>query len=297
MKGIENMISDKKITVFTPAYNRASSIGSLYNSLQKQSMRDFEWLIIDDGSTDETEQTVQGWINENNDFPIRYYRQENHGKCSAINRGLHFAEGQLFYIVDSDDYLTEDALEKIVRWERDLPEGELFCGVAGNMGTGPDSTVNSLFDSDYFEGTLLDRYGKVDGERSIAFYTDVHRRYEYPIFENEKFMTEAVTYNRMAHDGYKIRFYNDIICIYEYLEDGLTRAGRKLFLENPRGFGLWLQEKSRFTGDSLKQKYRMYYTFTCDLSAKFKPAEIAEYISAPRWFVYFIWYSRKLIGK
>ena len=115
--------------------------------------------------------------------------------------------------MDSDDYLTDDALEKIIEWERNLPINEKFCGVAGNLGTCKTKTPNTLFNTRYFDGTLLDRYRNVDGERAIAFYTEIHKKYKYPEFKDEKFMTEAVVYNRMANDGYKIRFYNDIIWI------------------------------------------------------------------------------------
>ena len=103
-----------KITVFTPTYNRAYIIEDLYRSLQRQTYRDFEWLVVDDGSADNTKELFERWQQEYNPFPIRYVRQENGGKCRAINRGLELAEGRLFLNVDSDDYLTDDAIEKIL---------------------------------------------------------------------------------------------------------------------------------------------------------------------------------------
>ena len=226
-----------KITVLTPTYNRAYIIENLYRSLQRQSFRDFEWVIVDDGSSDNTEELVNGWKNEN-DFPIIYFKQPNGGKCSAINTGLDLAKGELFFTVDSDDYLTDDALEKVAKWESQLGDKTEFCGFAGNLGISESETPNTIFEGEYFEGTALDRYGKIDGERAIVFYTEIHKKYKYPVFQTEKFMTEAVVYNRMAHDGYKMRFYNDIIWIYEYKEDGLTKAGNKLFINNPYGYGL-----------------------------------------------------------
>ena len=110
-----------KITVFTPTYNRAYIIEDLYRSLQRQTYTDFEWLVVDDGSADNTQELFAAWQQEENPFPIRYYKQENGGKCRAINRGLEMAEGELFFTVDSDDYLTDDALEKVVAWEAELP--------------------------------------------------------------------------------------------------------------------------------------------------------------------------------
>ena len=110
---------------------------------------------------------------------------------------------------------TEDALEKIVTWESDLPKDQKFCAVSGNLGTAPDVTPNTLLTEAYLDGDAFSRYGPIDGERAFAFYTDIHRQYLYPEYEGEKFMTEAIAWNRMAHDGYKIRYFNDIIWIYD----------------------------------------------------------------------------------
>ncbi len=279
-----------KITVFTPTYNRAYIIENLYRSLQRQTFRDFEWLVVDDGSGDNTEELINGWLNEN-DFPIVYYKQPNGGKCSAINTGLDLAKGELFFTVDSDDYLTDDALEKIVNWETQLEDKNNFCGLAGNLGTSNDFTPNTVFEGDYYDGSALDRYGKIDGERAMVFYTEIHKRYKYPLFPNEKFMTEAVAWNRMANDGYKMRFYNDIIWIYEYREDGLTMAGASVFLKNPQGHGLCLQEKAEFLNVPLKGKMQMWYTYYCDHTYcneqyRLTKKQCAEYIGAPLWFMY-----------
>lgn len=269
-----------RITVFTPTYNRGYIIEKLYKSLQRQSIKDFEWLVVDDGSTDNTRELFEQWKIENTAFPIRYYWKENGGKCRAINYALDIAQSELFFVVDSDDYLTDDALEKVISWVKQLPADDKYCGVAGNIGLSAKSTSNTLFENGYYEGTLLERYSNIDGERAFIFFTDVHKKYLYPEFTDEKFMTEAVVYNRMAHDGYKMRFYNDIIWIYEYLEDGLTKAGNELFLNNPRGYGLWLRERAEYLNYLFIQKVKMYYTFMCDLSGRYSLKEVAEYIGA-----------------
>ena len=270
-----------QITVFTPTYNRAYIIGQLYRSLQKQTFLNFEWVVVDDGSSDNTQELFTDWQQEQNPFPIHYVRQPNGGKCSAINHGLDLARGRLFFTVDSDDYLTDDALEKIICWEAELPSSGKYCGLAGNLGTSEKTTPNRLFDGGFWDGTALDRYGIVDGERAMVFYTDVHRQYRYPVFPGEKFLTEAVTWNRMANDGYRMRFYNDIIWVYEYKEDGLTKAGSSLFLNNPIGYGLVLREKAAFLRWSFGKLLRMWYTFTCDLSLQYSSREISQYIGAP----------------
>lgn len=270
-----------KITIFTPTYNRAYIIKQLYESLRKQTFHNFEWLVVDDGSSDNTEQLFERLQHEDNKFPIFYYKKKNGGKCRAINTALDLAQGELFFIVDSDDYLTDNALEKIVEWEAKLPKNKKYCGVAGNLGTGINETPNTLFSTEYYDGDLLDRYKNIDGERAFVFYTDIHKKYRYPEFAGENFMTEAVVYNRMAHDGYKMRYYNDIIWIYEYKEDGLTKAGNSIFINNPHGYGLWLKEKAEFENISLKDRLKMYYTFTCDLEKKHSVKVIAESIGAP----------------
>lgn len=279
------MAFDFKITVFTPTYNRAYILENLYRSLQRQSYGDFEWLVVDDGSSDGTEALFDRWRREENPFPIRYVRQENGGKCRAINHGLKLARGELFFTVDSDDYLTDDALEKVARWEAELPKDQKYCGFAGNLGTAPNVTPNKPLPGDFFDGTAFDRYGIVDGERASVFYTDIHRRYLYPEFPGEKFMTEAVTWNRMANDGYRMRFFNDIIWIFEYKDNGLTRSGYDLFLRNPQGTGLFFREKAKFFHYSPKTMLGMWYGFTCDAMDRCTDAQIAEYIGMPRWLV------------
>lgn len=279
------MCFDYKITVFTPTYNRAYIIDTLYRSLQRQTFSDFEWLVVDDGSTDGTEELFAQWSKEDNPFQIHYFKQENGGKCRAINRALGLARGELFFTVDSDDYLTDDALEKVIRWEAVLPKDQKYCAIAGNLGTTPDSTPNKLFAGEYFDGSAFDRYEAIDGERALIFYTEIHRQYLYPEYPGEKFMTEAVAWNRMANDGYKIRFYNDIIWVYEYKEDGLTNAGWRLFLDNPRGTGTFFKEKAKFLKYPFRNVLGMWYGYVCDAMERCTDAQIAEYIGMPQWLV------------
>ena len=281
-----------KITVFTPTYNRAYIIEDLYRSLQRQTYTNFEWLVVDDGSADNTQELFAAWQQEENSFPIRYYKQENGGKCRAMNRGLEMAQGELFFTVDSDDYLTDDALEKVVAWDAELPDKAQYCGFVGNRGVNPEETPNRLFEGGYLDGTALDRYTMVegnqvlvDGERAFVFYTELHRKYMYPEFPGEKFLTEAVTWDRMAYDGYKMRFYNDIIWIWEYKPDGLTRAGYKVFLDNPQGTGLFFRQKAKFLNYSLKEKLLLWYGYATDAMERCTDRQIAEYIDMPLWLV------------
>jgi len=212
-------------------------------------------------------------------------KQENGGKCRAINKGLELAQGELFFTVDSDDYLTDDALEKVARWEAELPKDQKFCGFVANRGTAPDSTPNTMLPEPYVDSNAFELYGPADGERAFVFYTEIHRKYLYPEFPGEKFMIESITWNRMAWDGYKMRYFNDIIWIWEYMPDGLTKKGYKIFIDNPRGTALFFREKAVYFDYDLKTKLGMWYGFTCDAKDLLTNSEIAEAIAMPRWLV------------
>lgn len=288
------MMYKYRISVFTPTYNRAYRLESLYRSLCRQKFADFEWLVVDDGSTDDTEDLVYKWRKEAH-FRIQYYKTENGGKHRAINYGLDRADGELFFTVDSDDELTEDALEKIDEWFKSIKQKINICGIAANRGTTRKTTPNSYFKSSYLDKTWLEVYsyqedGKLvlSGERAIVFYTDFHKKYYFPEFSGENFLTEAVIYNRIAHDGYKLRFYNDIIWIFEYRDDGLTKAGNSIFLNNPQGYGLWLREKAKFQKYSVVQLLKMYYAFTCELEELYDSSKIAHCIGAPKVLIDFL---------
>ncbi len=288
----------KRITVFTPVYNRAYTLGNLYQSLLRQGFLDFEWLIIDDGSTDNTSDLVKTWQQRITPFEIRLFSTDNGGKHRAVNKGLDYAQGEVFFVVDSDEFLSDDALEKIDRWFYEIEGDPTISGIVANKGISCSETLNPFFLEDYLDLSFLEALeyhenGKsiFGGEKAIAFYSDVHRKYKYPEFEGERFLTEAIVYNRMAHDGYKMRFYNDIICIYEYLDDGLTKAGNRLFLQNPRGYGLWWREKEAFSGRSFLSALRLWYSYYCEMTFcdeqyRLTKKQCAEYIGAPEWTMY-----------
>lgn len=273
-----------KITVFTPTYNRAHLIGRLYGSLCRQSYRDFEWLVVDDGSLDNTVELFQR-LKKEADFPIRYYYQENGGKHTAINTGLELARGELFFTVDSDDWLTDDALEKVARWETELPQDQRYCGFAGRLKDTAGQLSGAASDGTYFDGTTLDRYGVASGERAMVFYTEIHKKYPYPVFSGERFLTEAVAWNRLARDGYRFRFYNDIIWIYEYQSDGLTNTGMSLYQRNPRGYGLWVRERADIQGIRGWQRFMTYYSFCCEMKQLCTTGQLAQCLGIPVSYV------------
>ena len=242
------------ITVFTPAYNRAHLLHVLYNSLKNQTSFNFEWLIVDDGSKDNTKEVVDGFINECDKFQIRYYFQENHGKHVAINYGVQLAQGDKFFIVDSDDWLSSDAIEKIHIFFEEIRGFEDFAGVAGLKLYGNGELVGTTFDKEYVDCTSLERLKyKINGDKAEVFYTNVLKNYPFPVFEGENFLGESVVWYRIANDGYKIRWFNEGIYFCEYLEGGLSSTSN-LCYKNFNGFKLSIKEALTYKEISRKRK-------------------------------------------
>ncbi len=234
------------ITIFTPTYNRAYIIENLYRSLQRQTCKDFEWLIVDDGSTDNTEELFQEWSKEEN-FPVRYIKQQNGGKHRAINRGVKEAKGELFFIVDSDDYLMCDAIEKIIFCYEKIKEKKEFGGVCGLKCYPDGKRVGGEDDFGVLDCNSLDfRYKyKVKGDMAEVIKTDVMREYPIPEFEGEKFCPEAVFFNRIAQK-YILRYFYEKIYICDYLPDGLTAKITKIRMQSPKSSALCYAEMVRF---------------------------------------------------
>ena len=205
------------ITIFTPTYNRAYLLPKLYESLKKQTFNDFEWLIVDDGSTDDTHDLVDGWMKEGH-LNIRYYYQENGGKHRAINKGVPLAKGEWFFIVDSDDSLPDNSLEIANKWMKSVENDETFAGVCGLReinGWSPDLEFEFLDLSPLRIKHII----KVD--KAEIFRTKILQNYPFPNFTGENFCAESLIVNRIGL-SYNIRYFNEIIYKCKYLRDGLT---------------------------------------------------------------------------
>ena len=252
------------ITVFTPVYNRAYIINQLYQSLLHQNNYDFEWLLIDDGSTDNIAELVSRWIADTKDFEIRFYRQPNGGKHRAINKGVQLAKGDAFLIVDSDDYLTEDAIDTVNGYWTQIQDKPEFAGVSGlRMHQNGQMIGGRPKFEEYVDATNLERavYG-LEGDKAEVYKTEILKSFPFPEFEGERFVTEAVVWNKIAYQGYKIRWFKKGIVICDYLEDGLTANGNRLFVQNPRGWAAFLRGERMYqawsTAFYLKQCFYYY---------------------------------------
>lgn len=221
------------ITVFTPTYNRGYTLERIYKSLCRQTSSDFEWIVVDDGSSDNTADIVNAWVSEAQ-FPITYVKQANGGKHRAINRGLFLAKGQYFYIVDSDDALTDDAVEFIIREGSEILVDSSFAGLSGcDMTYDGRIITNMRFESLDTDAISFRTKYNISGDFAEVFKTEVLRRYPFPEIEGEKFCPEAVVWDRIAADGLKLRYFSKILKIIEYLPDGLTSSIVKIRLKSP----------------------------------------------------------------
>ena len=282
-----------KVTVFTPTYNRAYTLERLYNSLKEQSFGDFEWILVDDGSTDDTYMLAEKISNDpDRSFDFIYRRVDNGGKHRAVNIGVKLAKGELFYIVDSDDALPKNALERIVFTESTIPDNQKkhFAGVCGVKGGFDGKFVGSTFQTDeYLDITMLQRTKyNITGDKAEVFYTDIMKKYPFPEFDGEKFVTECVVWDKIAYDGYKLRFFNELVYMCEYMPDGLSANYQKILNNSPRGYGLYLYQCKKFGKSSKEQSKRDFLRFYYTLSHKHSIFEIADFL-CQNHLAFFTW--------
>lgn len=231
------------ITVFTPTYNRAYILPQLYESLQQQTCKDFEWLIVDDGSSDNTAGIVQQWILEA-DFIIRYVQQENGGKHRAINRGAKEANGELFFIVDSDDKLTPNAIERILADYESIATNEAFAGVCGLRAFPDGSRIGGECDFGILDTNPLDLRikHKIKGDMAEVVRTSVMRQFPFPDIQGERFCAESLIWDRIS-EKYIFRYFYEKIYICEYLTDGLTASMTRIRKNSPQYAKLYYSER------------------------------------------------------
>ena len=300
------------ITVFTPAYNRAHLLPKVYESLCKQTFRDFEWLIVDDGSKDDTRSVVEKFRDESLEwrdssevesiknevqnygtteelitlhsqtdstlytlrsasplctfrsknstpppFPIRYFYQENGGKHRAINHGVREAQGELFLILDSDDYLPDNSLETIANTYMQIKGNNKFGGVAGLLKHSDGTLIGNLPPYSPIDCNAVDYWCKykMHGDKCEIFRTNVLKEIPFPEFEGEKFCPEELTW-LLISKKYIIRYIDEVLTIRDYLQGGLTSKIVKIRMESPRASIYDYSLFNTFTRIPFKQKLR-----------------------------------------
>lgn len=244
------------ITIFTSTFNRKELIERLYQSLLNQSQKNFEWLVVDDGSTDDTESFFKELLCNNQPFPIHYIKQENGGKHRAINKGVSIAKGELFFIVDSDDTLLPQAVEKICQWDATLDNSHKWAGFSGLKGFSTNKVVGQCNQSlNYVDAKNNERKKfHLEGDKAEVYFTEVLRKYPFPEIPGEKFISEEIVWNTIARDGYYLRWFNEIIYICDYLDGGLTKDNSKE-KNNPEGCLLWAKGQLETFPDNSRKRF------------------------------------------
>jgi len=233
-------------SVFTPTYNRANTIGRTYERLVAQTLQDFEWIVVDDGSTDNTDELFRKWIAENK-IRIVYIKQENGGKHRAFNRAVKIAKGEIFICIDSDDYYREDALEVIRTYHLRHKDNPQVAGFSCNSLYPDGNLIGTSLPEDDLLVSHYDLYYSlsVTGDKGLIYYTRILREFPFPEFDNEKFVTEALVLNRISLH-YKICCIKQGLEVKEYQKDGLTSKYSRICLQSPAGYAVYLNEFNYF---------------------------------------------------
>lgn len=228
--------SQNRICIFTPTYNRAYCLRNLYESLRKQTSNDFNWLIVDDGSTDDTETLVEEFIDAGA-FPITYIKQSNGGKQRAHNTGVDNCSSELFFCVDSDDTLVPDAVESILETWSKFRNDEKIAGVIALQGPEQGKPHYNEMPRNTPLTTMWDLYYKFGhkGDTAHIYRTDTLREYPFDVEPDEKFIAETYVYHQIDQ-SYQLATLNKVVTIQEYLPDGYSKNVRAVTRKNPKGY-------------------------------------------------------------
>ena len=263
------------LTVFTPTYNRAYTLQLNYNALLNQNDKDFVWMIVDDGSNDNTEVLVKSWISENK-IKIQYIKQINRGKPSATNLSIERAESTLWVCIDSDDYIAYNAIA-IIRKEYAKAKHNSTCGaIVGakyDMETGKPVGIDGTAklakevprEQRYVHHWELEYKYRHKADKVYVFFLDKLKKYRYPILPGEKFIGESYLYEQF---GTKYFFYLTYEKLYycKYLNDGMTASYLQLHVKNPKGYKLLKEQMMQYPKPLFfKFKAAIMYVAGCKL--------------------------------
>ena len=228
------------LTIFTPVYNRADKLLELYQSLLSQTLQEFVWILVDDGSQDKTPEVIQKILEEQK-LNIIAKRQQNQGKHVAHNKGVELCETKLFVCVDSDDTLIPTAVEEIIKFYQEHIK-EMTANIAGIIawkGFSKEKKIGT-YPSELSPASLSDLYQlrNMTGDAMLIFFTSVIKKYPFPQFVGERFLRESIAYNQIDMN-FKYLIFNQILYIADYYDDGLSKNASKLELKSPRGAAMF----------------------------------------------------------
>ncbi|MFS0822739.1 glycosyltransferase family 2 protein [Bacillus sp. 1P02SD] len=283
------------LTIFTPTFNRAYTLHLCYESLKRQTCKDFTWLIIDDGSTDNTNELVDNWISENL-VPIRYYYQENQGMHGAHNTAYKLIDTELNVCIDSDDYMPEDAVAKIVSyWKKH--GSDKYAGIVGLDANRKGEIIGTKLPEFINESTLSNLYGlyKVRGDKKLVYRSKLTKEAPpYPIFPGEKYCPLSYKYI-LIDQRFPLLTLNEILCHVEYLNDGSSMNIIHQYKKNPRGFSFFRKVAMK-NAPTYKDRFResIHYVSSNILIKNYKflvdsPCKFTTFLTIPFGIMLYIY--------
>lgn len=237
------------LTILTATYNRAILLSDLYASLCRQTCKDFIWIIVDDGSVDETVSLLRQWEKCNRGFRMQWCTQTNSGKNCAVNNGIQMVETDYTMLLDSDDYLTDDAVEYVLAGLKSISDEKNMAGIAG-LKMDLEQGVLTHMKFEQIDASNLERrkYG-IEKDCCEIYRTELLRSHPFPVWPGEKFTPEEVVWNQLALEGWQLRWFNKTICIVRYLESGLTKSSWHLLKNNPMGYAMMYNHRLLYSPD------------------------------------------------
>ena len=244
------------LTVFTPLYNRKNTLKRTYEGLCRQTNKDFIWMIIDDGSTDNPYEEIEKWLAKDNGFKIRYIYKENGGMHTAHNTAYENIDTELNVCIDSDDYMPDNAVELILDcWKENKDKG--YAGIiALDYADSTKAVIGKELPKDKNSTTLMGYYNNGGvGDKKLIYRTDIIKSTPpYPVFENEKYVALAYKYH-IIDEKYEMKILNECVCIVDYQMDGSSTNMYRQYMRNPKGFAFWRKEQMRHAVN-FKQKIK-----------------------------------------
>lgn len=262
----------QKVTVFTPTYNRNPLLQRCYESLKKQTVKDFIWLIIDDGSTDHTDKSVEEWKNADNGFEIQYIYKDNGGLHTAYNTAIEHAETELSMCIDSDDFVPEDCIEKIILyWE--MYGSEQYAGIVGLDYDLDGKCIGDKLPNKKSINLLhltTGKYGIKNGDRKLVIRTELYKQVApMPSFPGEKNFNPQYMHMKIAMKK-EFLVLNECLCYVDYQPQGMSNSIFKQYYNSPNSFAeIRLQDLAiPDTNWIFKLKKSIHYCSSCFLAKR-----------------------------
>ena len=286
-------MNKKTLTIFTPAYNRGYTIKNCYDSLCRQTNKDFVWLVVDDGSTDNTSELIREWKKKDNGFEIKYVYKANGGMHTAHNTAYEHIDTELNVCIDSDDYMPDDAVEKIINFWKENGSDEYAGIIALDVHKDSNHVIGSNLPNKK-STTLMGYYNNGgSGDKKLIYRTDVIKATpSYPEFDGEKYVGLAYKYH-IVDETKELLIMNEPVCIVDYQEDGSSFSMWKQYYNNPKGFAFFRISEMKYQSGLQLFKTCIHYVSSSLISRDKKfisksPKKIFTFLAIPFGYALFL---------